>query len=76
MKRMRAIERLIRVSPGELDVEVPLEGAGEVENGASSGAPRKQERQARQEDGQSREGSGDGRRRRRRRPRRRRAKAA
>ncbi len=71
MKRMRAIERLTRVKPDELRVEVPEGGTTEPE----ASPPPRDDVQKQRSQGNGSE-SGNKRRRRRRRPRRRRADAA
>ena len=77
MKRMRAIERLTRVNPGKLDVDLSAADVDDADEAvAPAREPENRSRNARAEAGQTREGNGEGRRRRRRRPRRRKAKAA
>ncbi len=78
MKRMRAIERLTRVSPGKLDVDLPPgdENRPPAQQSAAPSAEPEKRREARSGGGQDRAGNGEGRRRRRRRPRRRKAQAA
>jgi len=82
MKRMRAIERLTRIKPGQLEVDVPeaVELAGEQSETADSDAQRSASRpNGRRQNGQgsqARENGNSGGGRRRRRPRRRKARAA
>ncbi len=70
MKRMRAIERLIRIKPGELSIETPVRSGNAEEE-----RPQTKESHRRGDDKSSQANGNGGRRRRRRRPRRR-AKAA
>ena len=81
MKRMRAIERLTRVKPNNLDIDIPprTEATSEAQGGERSGqtdAGNGQRRKGRANGEVKAESGNGGRRRRRRRPRRRNANAA
>jgi ATP-dependent RNA helicase RhlE len=77
MKRMRAIERLTRIKPGPLEVEIPDISEIEAEGSSETAAPRAQSRGGqRQASGQRPQGGSESAGARRRRPRRRRARAA
>ena len=77
IKRMRAIERLTRVKPGPLEVEIPDISEIEAEESSETAAPRSHSRSGhRQASGQRPQNGTDSGEARRRRPRRRRARAA